>query len=230
MKKLTVTTDHTGDELPSMPVSPGGTAGAAGSPTRTLSRPPSMSNSLLKAATRGAATNAATGAAASPGAAAASPSGAAAAPGGATAGAAAASAAENDLSKLASPATPSRSTDRKHVDNAIITKLQKLGMQEQAQAGARVSPDNSPKVPSPKQRERLAVVLDMDECMLHTTSFSEGDTQRYRQEEDRPNLTNRNKNQPLTVTFRMFDGCRGTANLRPHLHWFLDQCAENFDT
>ena len=116
------------------------------------------------------------------------------------------------------------------MDNAIITKLQKLGMQEQQQAGARVSPDNSPKVPSPKQRERLAVVLDMDECMLHTTSFSEGDTQRYRQEEDRPNLTNRNKNQPLTVTFRMFDGCRGTANLRPHLHWFLDQCAENFDT
>lgn len=70
----------------------------------------------------------------------------------------------------------------------------------------------------------------MDECMLHTTSFSEGDTQRYRQEEDRPTLGTRNKNAPLTVTFRMFDGCRGTANLRPNLHWFLDKCCSIFDT
>mmetsp|Transcript_28641 Transcript_28641/g.42389 ORF Transcript_28641/g.42389 Transcript_28641/m.42389 type:complete len:392 (-) Transcript_28641:432-1607(-) len=142
-------------------------------------------------------------------------------------GASSPGATHHDLSKLASPSTPSRSTDRKHVDNAIITKLQKLGMQEPGRSAVRQTRSTPPK---PKTRQRLAVVLDMDECMLHTTSFSEGNTQRYRQEEDRPNLTNRNKNQPLTVTFRMFDGCQGTANLRPHLHWFLDKCTALFDT
>lgn len=71
-----------------------------------------------------------------------------------------------DLSQLASPSTPSRSGDRKHVDNAIITKLQKLGMQEGA-----TRPISSPvkEARTPKERPRLAVVLDMDECMLHTT-------------------------------------------------------------
>ena len=73
--------------------------------------------------------------------------------------------AEKDLSKLASPATPSRSHDRKHVDNAIISKLQKLGMQE-----GKSSVGSRGKVATPKpNRPRLAVVLDMDECMLHTT-------------------------------------------------------------
>eukprot|EP00750_Incisomonas_marina_P031510 INCI8213.1.p1 GENE.INCI8213.1~~INCI8213.1.p1 ORF type:complete len:390 (+),score=75.36 INCI8213.1:388-1557(+) len=203
LKKLSVATDDSGDQLPSMEVTSPGGSGGANSPPRSLSRP-SSSNNLLKAATRGRAAG-----------------------NGAGSPAAAAAAVEHDHTKLASPATPSRSTDRKHVDNAIITKLQKLGMQEQAAArGANVK---AAKAPSPKQ-QRLAVVLDMDECMLHTTSFSEGDTQRYRQEEDRPNLKARNKNAPLTVTFRMFDGCRGTANLRPHLHWFLDKCTAHFDT
>ena len=199
LKKLTVTTDNADESLPTMEV--GSPNGSGQGNSRPLARPNS-SKDLLKSATRGRAASKS-----------GSPSG-----GGNTASA--------DLSNMASPSTPSRSTDRKHVDSAIITKLQKLGMQEQARSGKGVK---TPKATVPA-RERLAVVLDMDECMLHTTSFSEGDTQRYRQEEDRPTLGKHNKNQPLTVTFKMFDGCRGTANLRPNLHWFLDKCTALFDT
>merc|ERR1711935_190805 len=75
--------------------------------------------------------------------------------------------------------------------------------------------------------ERLIVVLDTDECLIHSVDFSMEPEEGFRQEEDRPDTI-------LTETdkFRlvMEDGASCEVHKRPGVDDFLVACAAEFDT
>eukprot|EP01043_Picozoa_sp_COSAG02_P013799 COSAG02_NODE_558_length_20348_cov_6.479431_11_plen_291_part_00 len=66
-------------------------------------------------------------------------------------------------------------------------------------------------------QKRLVVVLDMDECLIHSTNFSDN-ASGYRQSEDRPDAV---KQAVETFMLEMGDGVTCTVHKRPGLHDFL---------
>jgi len=73
---------------------------------------------------------------------------------------------------------------------------------------------------------RLTVVLDMDECLIHSV-FEEDHG--YRQHEERPDgkaAAGQCEKFPLT----MLDGGKCVVNKRPGLDKFLDECMTKYDT
>lgn len=74
---------------------------------------------------------------------------------------------------------------------------------------------------------RLTVVLDMDECIIHTTDFSD-DASGYRQTE--ASRDEAVKREVATFQLKMGDGVTATVHKRPGLEDFLTACAAEFDT
>ncbi|OQR81939.1 kinesin, partial [Thraustotheca clavata] len=74
--------------------------------------------------------------------------------------------------------------------------------------------------------ERIALVLDMDECLVHTKILSEK-KQDYRQDEERPESTNFDYPESFQVV--MEDGERVIVNKRPGLDVFLKEASVHFD-
>lgn len=85
---------------------------------------------------------------------------------------------------------------------------------------AQVRPASSP---SRENDERIALVLDMDECLVHSKFQSEVE---YRQAEYRPSEL-----QTYTDSFEivMDDGERAIVNKRPGLDRFLEEASKHFD-
>ena len=77
---------------------------------------------------------------------------------------------------------------------------------------------------------RLKVVLDMDECLIHSTAFSDRDGDHRQTETSRPNDLSGAEQVVETFTLVMADGVSCTVLKRPHLDVFLEACAEEFDT
>lgn len=80
----------------------------------------------------------------------------------------------------------------------------------------------------------LVVVLDMDECLVHTQRFVDGTGRAsasaiasYRQAESRPDA--RSASGCKTVTVPIEDGGTACVNLRPGLHEFLEALAKDPD-
>ncbi|OQS01553.1 CTD small phosphatase-like protein [Achlya hypogyna] len=73
--------------------------------------------------------------------------------------------------------------------------------------------------------ERIALVLDMDECLVHTKILSGKDG--YRQDEERP--TDTVDAYPESFEVVMDDGERVIVNKRPGLDAFLKEAAAHFD-
>ena len=67
------------------------------------------------------------------------------------------------------------------------------------------------------ESSRLMVVLDMDECLIHSTDFSD-DATGYRQTEDRPDAV---KKAVETFVLEMDGGVTCTVHKRPGLLEFL---------
>jgi Dullard-like phosphatase family protein len=72
--------------------------------------------------------------------------------------------------------------------------------------------------------ERIALVLDMDECLVHTKVTSDKE---YRQNEDRPESTRKDYPESFEVT--MDDGEKVVVNKRPGLEKFLQEASQYFD-
>lgn len=70
--------------------------------------------------------------------------------------------------------------------------------------------------------KRLTVVLDMDECLIHSTDFSD-DASGYRQSEARPDDV---KRAVETFVLEMGDGVTCTVHKRPGLLEFLSAWCE----
>ena len=79
---------------------------------------------------------------------------------------------------------------------------------------------------------RLIVVLDMDECLIHSTNFSdETAATDSRQAELRPEPVDRLSTEEVqTFLLNMGDGVTCTVHKRPGLDDFLRACADEFDT
>ena len=71
-------------------------------------------------------------------------------------------------------------------------------------------------------QQRLTVVLDMDECLIHSTDFSD-DASGYRQSEARPDDV---KRAVETFVLEMGDGVTCTVHKRPGLLEFLSAWCE----
>lgn len=76
---------------------------------------------------------------------------------------------------------------------------------------------------NPVESERIALVLDMDECLVHSKFVNEVE---YRQSEYRPNAL-----QQYDDTFEivMDDGERAIVHKRPGLDRFLEEASKHFD-
>ncbi|KDO32623.1 hypothetical protein SPRG_02324 [Saprolegnia parasitica CBS 223.65] len=74
--------------------------------------------------------------------------------------------------------------------------------------------------------ERIALVLDMDECLVHTKILS-ATPETYRQDEARPTSTAEDYPESFQVT--MEDGERVIVNKRPGLDAFLLEASQHFD-
>eukprot|EP00656_Telonema_subtile_P051936 TRINITY_DN7102_c0_g1_i4.p1 TRINITY_DN7102_c0_g1~~TRINITY_DN7102_c0_g1_i4.p1 ORF type:complete len:191 (-),score=13.18 TRINITY_DN7102_c0_g1_i4:456-1028(-) len=77
--------------------------------------------------------------------------------------------------------------------------------------------------------ERLIVVLDMDECLIHSTDFSMEPEDGFRQTENRPDQV---REAPTADQFKlvMADGASCMVLKRPGVDQFLEACAAEFDT
>ncbi|RHY34280.1 hypothetical protein DYB32_001030 [Aphanomyces invadans] len=79
-------------------------------------------------------------------------------------------------------------------------------------------------MPLPDVRsERIALVLDMDECLVHTKIKSKKD---YRQDEARPETS---EDYPERFEVIMDDGEKVVVNKRPGLDAFLEKASQHFD-
>lgn len=85
----------------------------------------------------------------------------------------------------------------------------------------------------------LIVLLDMDECLIHSQFLSDGLNDKYRQVEDRPTVSsgrgNTNEEPFLWSTCESFritlpDGDVANVNKRPHLDVFLKEITSRFET
>jgi CTD small phosphatase-like protein 2 len=72
-------------------------------------------------------------------------------------------------------------------------------------------------------------VLDLDECLIHSTGFSD-DSQGYRQAEAcRPGQVDAHE-KVESFALQLYDGATCTVHKRPGLETFLRACSEEFDT
>jgi CTD small phosphatase-like protein 2 len=78
----------------------------------------------------------------------------------------------------------------------------------------------------PPERPRLKVVLDIDECLVHSVF---PDDNEYRQKEFRPQLHG-TKSRCESFEMQMDDGQSCIVNKRPGLDEFLQTCCREFDT
>jgi len=75
-----------------------------------------------------------------------------------------------------------------------------------------------------KESRRIALVLDVDECLIHSKFL--GNSGRYRQEEDRPDV---DANYHDTFEITMDDGEKAIVYKRPGLDLFLRRVSQIFD-
>ncbi|KAF0700483.1 Aste57867_9013 [Aphanomyces stellatus] len=83
-----------------------------------------------------------------------------------------------------------------------------------------------PYIPKPPKTERIALVLDMDECLVHTKIKSKKDDTTYRQNEMRPETS---EDYPERFEVVMDDGESVVVNKRPGLDAFLKKASQHFD-
>ena len=85
-----------------------------------------------------------------------------------------------------------------------------------------------------KYASDLVVVLDMDECLIHSQFLSDRLVDKYRQVEDRPSTSAKGNNEEafLWSTFRIKlpDGDLVNVNKRPNLDLFLKEITSKFET
>lgn len=75
----------------------------------------------------------------------------------------------------------------------------------------------------PVEEERIALVLDMDECLVHSKFYNEVE---YRQEEERPTELGAYED---SFEIEMEDGERAVVHKRPGLDAFLEEASKHFD-
>lgn len=86
------------------------------------------------------------------------------------------------------------------------------------------SPSAAPPAANPAEpQERLALVLDMDECLVHSKFFSEVE---YRQSEFRPSEL---REYADSFEIEMDDGERAVVYKRPGLDAFLEEASKHYD-
>ncbi len=90
---------------------------------------------------------------------------------------------------------------------------------------SKVVPESNDEITSQSEPSKLWVVLDVDECLIHSNFCTVGAGKRYRQMEARPDTVS----QVNTVFVDMDDGEAILVNQRPGLMRFLEAVADEFN-
>jgi len=127
---------------------------------------------------------------------------------------------EDDLSNTNNPTRPQSKNQGK---NGIIFR-KSISMDENTIKRSKL------KVKPSRGTARLKVVLDMDECIIHSvfTDSSAAGHVSYGRPPNTPSTTSR-PNPVETFPLRLLDNSSCIVNKRPHVDWFLEQVAIRFD-
>eukprot|EP00613_Pedinella_sp_CCMP2098_P064039 CAMPEP_0171989980 /NCGR_PEP_ID=MMETSP0993-20121228/276688_1 /TAXON_ID=483369 /ORGANISM="non described non described, Strain CCMP2098" /LENGTH=488 /DNA_ID=CAMNT_0012642977 /DNA_START=101 /DNA_END=1567 /DNA_ORIENTATION=+ len=146
----------------------------------------------------------------------------------------AAAAAAASRSHVGTPKSPARSAlaAEKAASNKTNSTTPTTSASKAAAAAASRSHVGTPKSPARSALPRLKVVLDMDECLIHSI-FNEGVTPgrvAYGRASSGPPHAAAAAHAVESFPLTMLDRAKCLVNKRPRVDWFLEQVSSRFDT